>query len=309
MTRYSLAALALALGLAATASAYDGTTMNVGHNEVYASTTQLVTNSDGQGYAPCDDACDDCCGRWGLIGEAELLFFKYNRADGVRIGDGAGESGAFDYEAAYRLMGGVVGPGGLGARVRYFEFDNSVEIEDPGDGVFVDVYTIDFELFEAFEVSDCWSLEISGGIRYASFEEQMIDAAAGDFRQIDIEGPGLITGLEARRWIFGNASFFARTRLAVIEDDKHVLNTDGTVTGQDFELESVTAGMIEIAVGLEARRELASGSMLFARGALEYQNWWNFSNSFAGGVNGEALFEGPSDVGFSGFTLSAGLAY
>ncbi len=287
-----------------------------------------------------DDCCTDCCDPgvgWGLFGEAELLFLRYHRADGVRIGGGgpgAGvENGEFDFEPSMRYTLGLIAPNGIGARVRYFEYDHFEQIEDAGDGLGVDTYTIDGELFETFELNRNWAMEISGGVRYTGFLENMVDVGAGDSREISFYGAGLVTGLEVRRSV-GFGLLYARTRMAVVQDDKHITNVDGGAAGegasnagaiasiQDVELVDTTNGMLELAIGGEVNYELSNGSVLFARSGLEWQNWWNFSNSFeangvgvvdtvlpGGGVAAEGIFDGPSDVGFGGFTFSAGISY
>lgn len=311
LIRSVIASLALTLGVSGAALANEGI-FNLAGGDVYSQTSIVEIGDCGAANAccanVCDDGCDACCGTWGLVGEAEFLMFKYNRADGVRIGLGAAESGSFGYEPAYRLTLGLVGPGGFGVRTRYFEFEQFEGIEDvaDGDGLDVNTYTIDVEAFEGFQVSENWDLEASGGIRYVGFEETMIDVASDDLRFNNIYAGGVVAGLEARRAL-ARGLFYARTRVAVVEGNKDILNIDDGVVEQAIELDDVTAGMLEIAIGFEVNREMASGNLLFARAAIEYQNWWNFSSNFDG--IDETVFEGASDVGFNGFTGSVGVAY
>jgi hypothetical protein len=312
LTRSLVAAVA-AFGFSGAALAYEGATVSAAHSYL-GGDCGCASACD-----PCGDVCGACCnsccdgsggllGGWGLFSEAELLFLRYHRADGIRIGSGANESGEFDFEPAYRFSLGTIAPNGIGFRTRYFHYDHFETIEDPGDGLGVDTYTIDFELFEAFALNQNWAMEISGGIRYANFKEQMIDAGAGDFRAIGFNGAGLVTGIEARRALGGIGLLYARTRLAVVQDDKTVLNVDGGVVNQNVRLIDTTGGMLELAVGSEINYALANGAVLFARSGLEWQNWWNFSNEFDF-LTGEDFFDGASDVGFGGFTFSLGMSY
>jgi hypothetical protein len=317
LTSSLVAALAVAFGFSGAVLAYEGATVSAANNNYLAG-----GDCGCAAAAPCGDACNvcggcgdcgccdsGCCddgllGGWGLFGEAELLFLRYHRADGVRIGSDAGESGEFDFEPAYRLSAGVAGPGGLGFRTRYFEYDHAEAI---GDGVLgVDTYTIDFEVFEAFALNPNWAMEISGGVRYCNFNEQMTDPDFGvvEFREVGFNGAGLVTGLEARRAVGGLGLLYARTRAAVVQDDKTVVNTATLPT----RLIDTTGGMLELAVGGEVNYALAGGAVLFARSGLEWQNWWNFSNEFDT-LNTEEVFDGATDVGFGGFTFSLGMSY
>jgi hypothetical protein len=318
LTRSLVAAVAVAFGFSGAALAYEGATVSAAHSYLGGDC------GSASGCNPCGDVCGACCnsccdggggllGGWGFFSEAELLFLRYHRADGVRVGSGPGESGEFDFEPAYRLSLGTIAPGGIGFRTRYFEYDHSETI---GDGVLgVDTYTIDFELFEAFALNQNWAMEISGGVRYANFKETMIDvegAGVGDLRQVGFNGAGLVTGIEARRALGGIGLLYARTRLAVVQDDKTVFQ-GSNVGGQPFVNQNVrlidtTGGMLELAVGSEINYALANGAVLFARSGLEWQNWWNFSNEFDFLV-GEDFFDGASDVGFGGFTFSLGMSY
>ncbi|MBW3597228.1 MAG: hypothetical protein KY475_08130 [Planctomycetes bacterium] len=303
---------------------------------------------------PCWNACGDCCynncgagccdgaGGIGFFGEAELLFLRYHRADGVRIGGDAGENTEFDFEPAQRYTLGLSGPGGFGARVRWFEYDHFEGAENAaaGDGIGVDLWTIDVEGFEAFELNDVWALEVSGGLRFTNFREQMIDVGEGDDRRIGVDALGGIVGLEARRSL-GLGLVYARARFAVVQGDKQLFNQDGQslgpvvdpVTGaltgvapagahtQNVQLLDTTQAMLELAIGSEVNYELANGAVLFARSGLEWQHWYAFSSAFNQGgegfgghfppllVQNEGLWDGDSDVGLGGFTFSAGVSY
>jgi hypothetical protein len=153
-----------------------------------------------------------------------------------------------------------------------------------------------------------WAGELSAGVRYNEFEEQMIDAGEGDFRAIRFEGVGLVTALELRR-VVGIGHLYARARGAVVQGDKDILNADPLpVVNQNVKLLDTTHGMLELSWGYEANYQLENGATLFARSGLEWQNWANFSNEFDF-VTGETFFDGPSDIGFAGFTAAGGVSY
>jgi hypothetical protein len=323
LTRSLVAALAVAFGFSGACLAYEGATVSAANSYLGGDcgcASACDTCGGGCYDSCCGSCCDSCCdpgllGGWGFFSEAELLFLRYHRADGVRIGTEADEAGEFDFEPATRFSLGTVAPGGIGARVRWFDYDHHETIELPGNGLGVDTYTLDFELFEAFALNQNWAMEISGGVRYVNFQEAMIDS--DETRLNGFNGAGLITGVEARRAVGGLGLLYARTRLAVVQDDKIVYNSDAVLgETQSVRLIDTTGGMLELAVGSEVNYALAAGPVLFARSGLEWHNWWNFSSNFAtvddaviGGVDTESIFSGASDVGFGGFTFSLGMSY
>jgi hypothetical protein len=260
----------------------------------------------------CGDCTDPCCNSqrargWSVFAESEVLFLRYHRADGVRIGAEASETGEFDFEPGTRITLGAMTPDGLGFRGRFFEYDRFQPIEDAGDGLGIDTFNVDLEVFDSMVLGDVWAAEVSAGARYNEFREDMIDINAGDFRSINAEGVGLTAGLEMRRLI-GRGHLFARARGAVVQGDKRILNIDGAVVNQALTLLDTTYVVTEIAWGYETNYQLANGATLFSRLGVEWQNWANYSNQFDF-VTGEEFFDGPSDIGFAGFTVSAGLTY
>jgi hypothetical protein len=255
----------------------------------------------------CDTCCATCCGNTGLIVLGEATFFRYHRADGVRVGTGApGEDVEFDFEVAPRITVGYAGSDGFGARLRWWDYDHTAGTNDGNNSFMtVDTFTLDVELFDTICCGPCWALEVSGGIRYNEFDERMVDVPSNDERLNSFEGWGGIVGLELRRSIGCNSALFARTRGAILMDDKTVFNRDGSVIGNNTVLRDSTQGMVEIALGFEYCTQLDYGMTLFARAAGEWQNWYNFSSSFN---PDEDEFCAPSDVGFGGFVFSVGVA-
>jgi hypothetical protein len=268
----------------------------------------------------CNDACNSCCesgnlgaglraGSWGGFAEAEVLFLRYHRDDGVRIGVDPGEEGEFDFEPGMRYTVGMISPGGLGFRGRFFEYDRFEAIENAGegDGLGIDTFNVDLEVFDTMILNDAWATEVSAGARYNEFREDMIDVGEVDFRSVRFEGLGLVAGLELRRLI-GLGHLYARVRGAVVQGDKDVLNFDGgPPPNQNLRLFDTTHAVTEIAWGYEANFQLG-GVTLFARSGVEWQNWSNFSNHFDF-ITGEEFFDGAGDIGFAGFTVSGGVTY
>ena len=251
-------------------------------------------------------------GGGGVVFDAEALFFKYHRADGVRAGSfsnippTATDDIAFDRAATPRLTLGLVSGDGLGVRMRYWEYAQVGGAVFPSTGVSmnVDTYTFDVELFEDIRFNDRWSLEISGGIRYNEFDEVMIDTNPAVTRLNSFTGFGGIIGLEATRSLGRWGALYARGRGAIMADDKTVREI--SATPHSAILTDSTQGMTEIAIGYEYSRLVGNCRLAFRVG-YEWQNWFNYSSNYSPFTtnpgNLPPSFTGAGDVGFNGVGL------
>jgi len=260
------------------------------------------------GSCGCFEPCCHCPGWWA---SAELIWFKYHRADGVRTGDDErGDDAEFDLEITPRLTVGYVGTDGLGARIRYWDHDHDAPDNDAGF-VNVDTYTLDFEVFDTFCLNRNWDLELAAGIRYNDFEEFLFDdEGAVDFARVNrFEGFGIIVGAELRRLVGTSGAAFVRARGTILMDNKDVLNVNLTTgAGQNVELIDVVVGTTELAFGYDYISPIDCSSYYFLRLQAEWQTWYNYSSSFNDVENGEDVFDGPSDVGFAGIGVAVGVA-
>jgi hypothetical protein len=229
---------------------------------------------------------------------AEAVFLRYTRADGVRGGTSPDESTSFDFEASPRITLGYAKPSGLGVRVRYWEYDQFEESQFPPEGVGIDTYTIDVEVYESFLLGRCWCAELAGGVRYNEFEEQLINT---DLKVNSFHGWGGVLGAELTRKLGCYGALYGRVRGAILVDDKFILD-DG---GDQIFLSDVNVGVVELGLGYEVCKKLACGSTLFARGGMEWQTWYNYSSAFED-TSSLDDFSGPSDVGFYGPSVAVG---
>ena len=67
--------------------------------------------------AGCESDCDDCCDRSGCIVGAEVLLLRAYESDG--------DFNDVNYDEAFRFWIGWQGAGGLGVRLRYFDYDET----------------------------------------------------------------------------------------------------------------------------------------------------------------------------------------
>ena len=268
------------------------------------------SNCDDGSCSSCADSCCDAglpsacdCNSNGWLVDTEILYFQYLKADGVRTGtDSGSEDIDGDYEISPRITLGYETCSGMGLRTRWWMYDHEIG-RNSSDVFAVDTYTVDLELFESFNINDCWALEASGGLRYNNFDEVVNDG--GINRRASFSGVGAIVGGELSRKI-SCGRLFSRIRLAMLADDKSILNTD---SNDDPPRLGSTQGMVEVALGHEHRRTLSNGSQLVIRGFAEWQNWYNYSESLFESNNGDENNSGPSDIGFFGFGASMGFIF
>ena len=278
----------------------------------------------------CDACCDPCAPSGSFIFMAEALFLKYHRADGARVGYGANETAEFDLEFSPRLTAGYMGANGLGIRGRWWLYDHSASVpETDGGALGVDTWNLDIELVQALNLGRCVTLEISGGLRYNDFTETMTDIQGAnngifdDARSNQFDGFGLVLGAEVIANAYDGINVYGRIRYATLMDDKTVsnnslINGGSELFPQNVVLRDVVVGQLELAAGIELARQTSMGNAFFRFG-VEYQTWYDYSTEFALadvptlgpiGFPGNFLefLGGPSNVGFGGITVAAGLS-
>ena len=271
----------------------------------------VLTDGDCCDDGSCNPCCRSCYNCDALFGSAELTFFRYHRADGVRVGTSpANDEVEFDFDVAPRVTVGYKGDDGLVLRTRWWNYDHDAsrdEYGSNGSGEFLDVdtFTLDFEVADVVCLSDCWTLELSGGIRYNEFDETFVDNNGYETRHVSFQGAGGVAGVQANRRVCTGHMVFSRIRGAILMDDKLIQGTYYETENEAI-LRDTTQGMMELALGYEAHWCIGCDTTVFARGAGEWQNWYNYSNSF-GDLGSNNFSNSPSDVGFGGFTFALGI--
>ncbi|MEK6235640.1 MAG: hypothetical protein N2C14_13105, partial [Planctomycetales bacterium] len=249
----------------------------------------------------CNVSCEENCNQSGLFVSGELMFFKYHRADGVRVGGNLpAENADFNYELTPRFTAGWAGRDGLGVRGRYWQFDHAAGAnEGGGSHIEVDTYTIDLEAYDLIDLNCDWQLEISGGVRYNDFRESLFNPALTTVHTS--ANYGGIVGLEAIRSVTDCLAVWGRFRGSLLMGDRR--SQDGF---ENMVLRDATQGVLELSIGSEYNQKLSCGSVVFVRSSAEWQHWMDYTSEFDLGIAG-ADVEGAGDVGFGGFGIQAGI--
>lgn len=302
----------------------------------------------------CDSGCDSGCHRGGMIGGIEYLLLKpYNSEGNAPVFDDVIEivnqvlplaglnqlnEPDWDLKSAVRLWAGYQNAEGLGVRLTYFQFDQSVDAQttfaNVGGGVqFVDIgfnyaydaRTFDVEAIQSFNPNRNWNLVVGAGFRYAEYTERNLlnigitGFNPGEFIGVpglietgfDSQSYGLTTSLEARRRVGGNFALFLGTRASILFGNEKEIIGINAAGGIPPEIQTFINDLLtedeqdnikfiyEARMGVEWNRETARGGMLFARMTAEAQYWDKFT--------GTPVLNSNGAFGLLGFGLAAGI--
>lgn len=244
----------------------------------------------------------------------------------------------YQHKAAPRVWLGYVGPCGLGARVRYWEFDHASQVASftdangdftiasqptptnsngfvlggaPGDSIFarssIDADTIDADITQRFDIVD-WQLNVGGGVRHVGlaqrysatgFNGNTIIATSQVGRRFDGNGPTVFA--EIRRPLFDTRfSAIANTRASFCYGESKLFARDA-LPGGPVDIALLRHGAT-IAIGeIQVGGEFAVNLGCGRYGFV--QAMWEAQHwDGAGNASGEL-----DDLGLTGFSLSAGL--
>jgi hypothetical protein len=233
------------------------------------------------GQTCCESLCCDPCHCPGVVFGAELSFLRFH--------DNLGLANRYnDLEAAPRIWAGWTTAGGLGARIRWFNYQDtsSASIDER-----VRLYTVDLEVTDSFQLGSKWSGLLSGGVRYAENNDFL--RIFGGTRYVD-SGTGPVLGVELYRQVTDHFSLFAIGRESLLFGNE-VFETPRRVGRSQNTLFAIS----EIQLGGEWRKPLNGTAYFFARSAVEAQ-WWGGAESYFRELN--------DSVGLVGGTMAVGIS-
>ncbi len=273
--------------------------------------TELASLRNSMQPGAMTDDADFASGSSGpaWVAEFELLFLRPHKGQGVRIGQGFFDDAEFEFEASPRIMVGRVGDEGLGWRLRWFDFQHGADARERGGSILtIDTYTVDWEIFERFQLNEVWDIEVFGGSRYIGYEEDHRDNfPLPTRRSVTSWGWGGIVGMEARKKTGRNWSFYGRMRFALIGGDRWVNNAPRNtgITLSNRKYLDYWSPQIEISTGTEYSRILDNGTEVFFRWGGEWITYYNITANYPFRP-GALTMQDADDVGFGGFGFSFG---
>jgi|GEM_PF-1201554 len=272
------------------------------------------------GDAPCNGECGGSCTSCrsgGLVAGAEATVLVGHRGSLAVTIPAANVSDfvitpEYDEEVSPRFWIGYEAPNGLGFRARYWLYDHGAsgtslpQIADIDLLSSLEAEALDGEFMQTGTFCD-WDVEFAGGVRWGRVEEGLtLTGDIGDpveaslFR--DFEGIGPTVALSVRRPVgCRGLSLVGGARASLLfGDDTFTIreNVIGLLDNISLDAEDTVLSILELQVGVEWRRALASGSSLFARALFEGQTWE---------LSPMLLGIGDSNIGFVGGSFGVGI--
>lgn len=290
-----------------------------------------AASCDSCGDVGCDWGCGgiNFGGSTGLVAGFEMTFLKphINAAESIAIIPGLPLTEIEDneYNASPRFWLGYVGDSGLGWRIRWWEFNHTLNgetFEIVGIGNILveslgglEVEALDIEMTQEIDLG-LWDMTVGGGVRYGRTEHvtaQLYDdvlmagfddlAVASDFDGI---GPTLFA--EMRRPVGCNGfAFVGNMRASLLfGEDKLAAGFDDTDDGLLIveTAQDNVVGVLEAQLGGEYSSDIGCGTRVFARGMAEGQLWTDATRQ----INIAANSIESSDIGLVGLTFGIGVA-
>ncbi|QDU54852.1 hypothetical protein [Aeoliella mucimassa] len=235
--------------------------------------------------------------------DVDFVFSKYHQSGGVQSIDagsiiGNGDNVDFGFDLSPRFTLGAESCNGLGARVRYWFFDQTESTVDNTGFVSIDAYTFDMEIYKRVQLGKSTTLEGFGGIRWSEFN--LDDDTGLDWR---VDGAGLTTGFEISHQFRCNHRLYAGTRLGMVMGDA-ILADNGDLDDATGMAINNTSLQVELSAGYEGKTQLGRRMTLVYGGGAEVQNWSDAA------VKADASDEAYlTDAGWVGLTFRLGAEY
>jgi hypothetical protein len=306
---------------------------------------------------PCNDCGGGHGGGGGLIAGAAFYYIKpvwsANPAFVTTPIDSLTPALQTDFDYGYSFSPAIwLGYGsedGLGARVRWFRFDQNENFSLLNDGsLFVlsatplglanasttagdelffgsglKIETWDFEVTNSC-CGDRWTVLASGGVRYAHIRQRYltVEIPEEDPGAIDVvasshsfNGLGPTIAVEARRKIGVGLAVYANARGSLLWGDGgqnvlEILNGDEDNPNEALTNRDLFVSNGELEVGGEFSRQ-RNGRRAFVRAGFVAQGWFGVGNSANVGDLGAlpGTLDNNSDLGLVGLAVSAGVSY
>ena len=304
----------------------------------------------------CQQERQECCPRGGWVGGAGIYVLKpywtTNPAFATTITSGGVNVDnqtdfPYSYDASPLIWFGYVGENGLGARIRFWLFDQSSTLSRTNDGSLtyisaaplnylnssstagdvltftsgLDVDVIDFELTQTFQTGTL-SGQLSAGARYTRIKQSYLHVEAPLTALDDIvdshhtfDGFGPSLGAEVRRPILeSDISLYGNGRCSILFGKSSQLatniNNDVVTNFGTYENWDVVSAL-EAELGILWQQDTDRGRMFFDAGVVGMA-FFGAGNA----ANNQILLNSTDDqadksatLGFFGFKLAVGMTY
>ena len=209
--------------------------------------------------------CPTCCPAPGIDGGGEVVFLAPHSTTGLGP-QGIAFFPSGQVFATWRTWLGYTFANGVGARIRYWEFDHSVANNLNVFLYELDAYVLDVELTYSKVFGDEWDVVLSGGVRHLGIDETRV--GLNNFRRnVNSDLTGVVVGGEVGRRLIGGLRGYGIARASVLFGDALITDPNTTIP-----IDSKSSFLWETQVGLEYRRDTRIGVLAWRVGA-EVQYW------------------------------------
>lgn len=255
--------------------------------------------------APQDPAAwsggDLSSARGGAYGGAEIIFFKPFGEAGTTPQQAIAESGADTFLPAWRLWGGWSDEDGLGARVRWWQYDQFASNADTLGTTETRLIFQKLDVEATQQVAfGSWDVMLSCGVTWIGNELNLGDGAGGPDRW-RMDAAGVTAGIQAVR----RSRRFEHWRWFGSAQGSGVFGNSLSQTATDpiGTQPSTVGGILEFAVGPRWERAIGGGATAFAGGNAEAQYWMTGLGAIEDGL----VPDGQGAVGLVGLSINIGI--
>jgi hypothetical protein len=238
----------------------------------------------------------------GLYGGAEIIFFKPFGEAGTTPQEAIAASGAEDFLPAWRLWGGWSDSDGLGARIRWWQYDQFSTASDlTGTATSRLIFQkLDLEATQQVGFGS-WDMMLSCGVTWIGNELDLGVGGGGDFDRWRMDAAGVTAGVQAvrRSRRFECCRWFGSAQASGVFGNSVSQTQSDPIGAQP----STVGGILEFAVGPRWERSIGGGATAFAGGNAEAQYWMTGLGSLADGL----VPDGQGTLGLVGLSVNVGI--
>lgn len=237
-----------------------------------------------------------------LYGGAEVIFFKPFGEAGTTPQQAIETSGANSFLPAWRLWGGWSDDDGLGARVRWWQYDQFSSATDT-------LGTTESRLiFQKLDVEvtqqasfGAWNMMLSCGVTWIGNELDLGTGTANGIDRWRMDAAGVTAGIQAVR----RSRHFEHWRWLASAQGSGVFGNSLSQTVADpiGSQTSTVGGIFEFAVGPRWERHIGGGATAFAGGNAEAQYWMTGLGAIEDGI----VPDGMGALGLVGLSFNVGI--
>ena len=129
--------------------------------------------------------------------DVESTYFRYHRADGIRLDGSNTDSGVeFGFKNSPRTTAGFYDCDGFGVLARWWKYDHAESVSDQNFGhMGVETYNIDIEFVDLINLTCYTNIELFADVRYNDFDENIVNKDQNFVANVNSSAYGVLAGV------------------------------------------------------------------------------------------------------------------